>query len=62
MQVLLITQCSKSDYWYADLVGTHQPFTGRVSEGYLSREPKGYINVVQQQDAIVVEKKPHELK
>lgn len=52
---LRITRCSDSLMWYANLVGQTVPYLGTWPEGYRSREPAGYINVVRFQDAEVID-------
>lgn len=51
---LLIKKCSDSMLWYRDLVGQKVPMIKEVDEGYLSREPAGYTNIVRREDAEVV--------
>lgn len=51
---LLIKKCSDSMLWYRDLVGQTVPMIKEVDEGYLSREPAGYTNIVRREDAEVV--------
>ena len=41
--------------WYSDLVGTLVPYLGDVGSEYKSREPAGYTNFVQYEDAEIVE-------
>jgi hypothetical protein len=52
---LRITACSDSSLWYRDLVGQSVPYCGRWPEGYASREPAGFSNVVRFEDAELVE-------
>lgn len=40
--------------WYADKVGQLVPYLGDWPEGYKSREPAGFINVVRHEDAELV--------
>ena len=51
---LLIKKCSDSMLWYRDLVGQTVPMIKEVDEGYLSREPAGYTNIVRREDAEVI--------
>lgn len=51
---LLITQCPDTQRWYADMVGQRVPLLREIDEGWLSREPAGYTNVVLRADARVV--------
>ena len=51
---LLIHRCSDSRYWYAHLVGHTVELITEDDAGYWSREPAGYLNVVQRSDAAVV--------
>lgn len=53
--MLRITRCIDSSMWYADMVGQLVPFEWEWPEGYASREPAGYINLVHFDDAEVVE-------
>jgi len=57
MKQLLINQCSDSRMWYAHLVGKTVPFLKEVEDGFLSREPAGFTNIVQREDAEIVERK-----
>ena len=41
--------------WYSELVGERVPYLGDVGTEYKSREPAGYINFVQYDDADIVE-------
>jgi hypothetical protein len=54
MEKLLIKQCKDGHRWYADLVGQTVPYLGTVGTEYKSKEPAGYINFVQFEDAEVV--------
>ena len=51
---LLITSCKDPLRWYANLVGKHVPFIDICAGEYKSKEPEGYINFVQFEDAIPV--------
>ena len=55
MKELLIQQCPDGMRWYSDLVGERVPFLGDVGTEYKSREPAGYINFVQYDDAEIVD-------
>ena len=54
MKMLKITQCRDPLMWYAGLVGELVPYYGRWPEAYKSREPAGYINRVEFDDAEIV--------
>lgn len=53
---LEIIKCSDSMRWYAGLVGKTVPFIREIDEGFLSREPGGYVNIVLTQDAKIISK------
>lgn len=55
MKALRITACRDRSWWYAGLVGKLVPLLAVIPEGYLSREPAGYSNVVKACEAEVVE-------
>lgn len=55
MKVLLIKQCSDNRKWYAGLIGKQVPLIRELPEGYLSREPGGYTNIVHKEDAEIIE-------
>ena len=55
MKMLRITRCIDTSMWYAGLVGQLVPLEWEWPEGYASREPAGYINLVHFHDAEVVE-------
>ena len=59
MKVLKITNCTDGMLWYADKVGSIQPYLGedidRKGPIYWSREPAGYKNMVFQKDAEIIE-------
>lgn len=52
---LLITQCPDSMRWYRDKIGEKVEYLGDVGDEYRSREPEGFINFVQYEDAVLVE-------
>lgn len=53
---LKITQCSDGMMWYADKIGQVFPYLGEwPGDGYVSREPAGFINVVKFGDAEVID-------
>lgn len=54
MYMLQITQCKDPLMWYADKVGQLVPMLGAWAEGYKSKEPAGYINIVRFEDARIV--------
>jgi hypothetical protein len=51
---LLIKKCSDPQLWYAKLVGQTVELLREDSEGYWSREPAGYTNIVRRKDARVI--------
>lgn len=55
MKMLRIKQCRDPLMWYAGMVGQDVPFCGQWPEAYKSREPAGYINRVEFDDADVVD-------
>lgn len=55
MKALRIVACADRSWWYRDLVGKVVPLLREIPEGYLSREPAGYSNVVKRQEAEVIE-------
>lgn len=56
MKALLIKSCKDSMYWYANLVGTVVKLKSRPYMGeYLSTEPSGYTNIVNERDAVVID-------
>ena len=55
MKRLLIKQCPDGMRWYRGLIGQTVPFLRDVGDEYKSREPAGYINFVQYEDAEIVE-------
>jgi hypothetical protein len=55
MKVLQINKCSDSMFWYCALVGKQVPFIREINEGYLSREPSGYVNIVKKDDAEIID-------
>ena len=55
MKELFIHQCPDPMRWYSELVGERVPYLGDVGTEYKSREPAGYINFVQYDDADIVE-------
>lgn len=53
---LRITQCKDPLMWYYKLVGQEVPFLGVwPGEGYKSREPAGFVNIVKFSDAEMVD-------
>lgn len=62
MTVIKINKCSDSMLWYARLVGTTVTFIREVDEGYLSREPAGYLNIVRRDDAELIQKPTEVIK
>lgn len=55
MKKLKIIKCSDPMLWYADRVGELVPYLGTWPEAYRSQEPAGYVNIVQFEDAELVE-------
>lgn len=55
MKKLLIENCSDPQLWYADFVGQKVELLREDSEGYWSREPSGYTNIVRREDAQVID-------
>ncbi len=55
---ILITACSDPGLWYAHLVGQRVPYLGEWPEGFKSREPAGYINLVRRTDGQLVAAEP----
>lgn len=51
---LFIHKCSDPQMWYATLVGKYVEFLWEDSEGFWSREPAGYTNVIKRTDAKVI--------
>lgn len=58
MQMLRITGCSNSSYWYAGKIGSVVPHLGQDSGEYITREPSGYVNIVKCADAELVDVTP----
>lgn len=54
MMALRIVACADRSWWYRDLVGKVVPLVQHIPEGYLSREPAGYSNVVKRQEAEII--------
>lgn len=55
MKQLLIKQCSDPMRWYANLIGQYVPLVRDNGQEWQSREPAGYINFVQYEDAGIIE-------
>jgi len=55
MAKLKIIQCPDPMRWYRDLIGQTVPFLEDMGNEYKSREPSGYVNFVQHDDAEIVE-------
>lgn len=51
---LKIINCRDPCMWYAGLVGKTLELLWEDADGYWSREPAGYTNVVRREDAQVV--------
>lgn len=54
MRALKIIKCSDSMLWYLPLVGQQVPLLREIDEGFLSREPSGYVNIVLKDDAEII--------
>lgn len=55
-KALRLISCRDPSMWYAPLVGEIVPLVRNLpGEGYLSREPAGYTNIVRFEDAEEVE-------
>jgi len=53
---LKIVKCTDGMMWYAGKVGQLVPYLGEwKDDGYISREPAGFINVVKFEDAEVID-------
>lgn len=52
---LLITKCSDPLMWYADKIGQVVPYLGEKYGFYTSREDAGHTNVVNMDDAILID-------
>lgn len=59
-QMLRITGCSNSSYWYAGKIGAVVPIlaTDSVAGEYITREPSGCVNIVKYADAELVDVTP----
>ncbi len=55
MKQLLIKQCPDPMRWYRDLVGQYVEYRGDTGTEYRSREPAGYTNFVQYEDAEIIQ-------
>jgi hypothetical protein len=55
MKQLLIKQCPDPMRWYSNLIGQYVPFFGDTGAEYRSREPAGYTNFVQYEDAEIIQ-------
>lgn len=55
MKKLLIKHCSDPFRWYAGLIGQTVPFLADMGNEYKSREPDGFVNFVQYEDADIVD-------
>lgn len=55
MKLLKIIKCSDPQMWYAELIGDYLPFIREDGDGYWSREPAGYSNLVRREDAQVID-------
>lgn len=53
-KALLIKGCSDPLRWYANMIGRIVPFLGDVGDEYKSREPAGFVNFVQYEDASIL--------
>ncbi|MAN51201.1 MULTISPECIES: hypothetical protein [unclassified Marinimicrobium] len=55
MKAIYIEKCKDSQLWYWELVGETVPYIRDIDEGYLSREPAGYTNIVRREDGRVID-------
>lgn len=55
MKALLIKQCNDHLMWYSKLVGHLVPFMFSDAQGYWSKEPAGYTNIVKHAHAEIVD-------
>lgn len=60
MQMLRITGCSNSSYWYADKIGAVVPFISLDGGEWVTREPSGYVNIIKVHEAELVDVTPTE--
>jgi len=58
---LKIVDCHDSLMWYAKHIGECFPFVRMVEEGFMSREPAGYLNIVRYYDAILLDENDNEV-
>lgn len=58
MKMLRITGCKDCGMWYAGMVGELVPLVAVWPEAYASREPAGYVNRVEFDDAEIEEVEP----
>lgn len=61
MKALKITHCNDRLMWYADHVGKTVPLVREEADGYVSREPAGYTNIVKKKDAAIVDVHPSQV-
>lgn len=57
-QMLMITGCSNSSFWYAGKVGAVVDYLGLDRDEYITREPSGFVNIVKLGDAELVDVVP----
>ena len=55
VQMLRITGCSNSSFWYSGKVGAVVPLIGLDAGEYVTREPSGFVNIVKIADAELVD-------
>lgn len=55
MTLLKIIKCDDPQMWYSNLVGDYLPLLREDGDGYWSREPAGYLNIVRREDAEVID-------
>jgi hypothetical protein len=55
MKMLRILKAKDSHMWYSKLIGKTVPYIGQWPEAYKSREPAGYVNIVEFDDAEIIE-------
>lgn len=55
MKVLKIIKCNDPMLWYSEFVGKFVPYIGMWPECFKSREKAGYVNIVNFEDADLIE-------
>jgi len=54
-EMLLITNCNDSMLWYSDFVGYCVPLVSTDKHSFWSKEPEGYLNIVEKEHAKLVQ-------